>query len=176
MKVTIVYYSYEGHVDYAAGLIKKAFEAAQWEADTKRVETVDSKQRNGLAKYIWGGSQVVMGKKPALKPLDFAPAQDELLIFGFPVWAGSVAPPLAAFIEDTQTAQTLRGKKAGIFCCSAGGKGKALEKCAGLLANAGCTVIGQTDFVNPTAEKEKAVNEKITQWVKELTEKLPNVR
>jgi flavodoxin len=157
MKTAVVYYSYEGNCAFIAKQIK-----SRLDADLVALETVDEKKRTGLAKYAWGGSQVFMGKKPALKPRDFDPAVYDLIVLGTPVWAGSPSPAMASFLSDTK----ITGKRIALFVCHAGGKGRALEKFEALLP--GNAVTGRIDFVNPARADPEELLKKIDGWVKTI--------
>ncbi|MDR2480082.1 MAG: flavodoxin, partial [Treponema sp.] len=131
-------------------------------ADLVRLYTRDEKKRSGLAKYAWGGAQVFMHKKPALKPWQFDPAAYDLIILGTPVWAASPAPPMQSFLSEAK----ISGKKIALFICHMGGKGEALKKFKSLLADN--TVAGETDFIKPLAGSRDAVKEQLARWLKSL--------
>ncbi|MDR0583920.1 MAG: flavodoxin [Treponema sp.] len=156
MKTAVVYYSCDGNCALVAEQIK-----ALLNADLIRLQTKNEKKRSGFAKYFWGGSQVVMHKKPALKPYVFDAAAYDLIIIGAPVWAASPAPPLETFLSETK----ISGKKLALFLCHAGGKGKAMDKLKLLLA--GNTVATETDFVNPAGDIQE-LKRKIEEWLKPL--------
>ncbi|MDR1575259.1 MAG: flavodoxin [Treponema sp.] len=156
MKTAVVYYSFDGNCALVAEQIK-----AILNADLIRLQTKDEKKRGGFAKYFWGGAQVVMRKKPALKPYDFDAAAYDLIIIGAPVWAGSPAPPLETFLS----AAKISGKKLALFLCHAGGRGKAMDKLKLLLA--GNTIAAETDFINPAGNTGE-LKRKVEEWLKPL--------
>jgi flavodoxin len=160
MKTAIVYYSFEGNCALAARTLKGILEAAPFngEADLHEIKTVDDKKRTGFSKYAWGGSQVLMHKKPALLPMAFDPAVYDLIVLGTPVWAGSPAPAMVSFLDKT----TLTGKRTALFCCHAGGKGRALEKFRALIS--GAVTAGELDLRNPAAAPG-SLNEKLIGWL-----------
>ena len=155
MKTAVIYYSYEGSCALVSKIIKDAINA-----DIFEIKTVDEKVRTGFSKYAWGGSQVVMHKKPALKPLSVDINAYDLIILGTPVWAASPAPAMISFISGGK----ITGKKLALFCCHGGGKGKAFEKFKAHLV--GNTFEGEIDFVNPAGMKSDALKQKINEWVK----------
>jgi flavodoxin len=161
LKTAIVYYSFEGNCALTAQTLKEILEAAPFngKADLYEIRTADAKKRTGFSKYVWGGSQVFMRKKPALLPMDFDPAPYDLIILGAPVWAGSPAPAMVSFLDKAKP----DGKKAAVFCCHAGGKGKALEKFRALVPGA----VGELDLRNPAANPE-GLNEKLSGWLQSL--------
>lgn len=155
MKTAVVFYSHDGNCALVAEQIR-----TRLNADLVRLETRDDKRRSGFAKYFWGGSQVFMHAKPALKPYDFDPAAYELIIIGAPVWAGTPAPPLRTFLSETK----ISGKKTALFVCHAGGRGKALDQFRALLA--GNAIAGEADFINPLRQESGEVTRRIEDWLK----------
>jgi flavodoxin len=162
MKTAIVYYSFEGNCALVARTLKKCIEAApvDGKADLYEIKTADAKKRSGFSKYVWGGSQVLMHKKPALLPLAFDPAPYDLVVLGSPVWAGSPAPAMVSFLDTT----ALGGKKLALFCCHAGGKGRALEKFRALVP--GADIAGELDLRMPGDPEGLAG--KLSDWLQSL--------
>ena len=120
MKTVIVYYSMGGNTAFAAEKL-----AEKLDAGLLRVEPLTAYPEKGAKKFLFGGKSALMGEKPALKPYEFD-ADCERVIFGFPVWASHVTPPLRTFIEENRTA--LQGKRFAAFACQMGSGGeKALE-------------------------------------------------
>jgi flavodoxin len=157
MKTAVVFYSHDGNCAFVAEQIK-----AQLNADMVRLCTEDEKKRGGFAKYFWGGVQVFMHKKPALKPYQFDPAAYELIIIGTPVWAASPAPPVQTFLSETK----ISGKKVALFICHAGGKGEAMQKFKSLLADN--TIAAEIDFINPAVKNREMAKQQLDLWLKSL--------
>jgi flavodoxin len=157
MKTLIVYYSFEGNCASIAEKIK----AALPEADVLRLVPEDEEKKTGLAKYVWGGRQVFLGRRPKLKPWSVDPDAYDLLILGTPVWAWSYSPALASFLQETKIA----GKKVALFCCHGGGPMKTLEKLKKALP--GNTFVGEAAFREPL-KHAGGVQEKLDAWLKGL--------
>ena len=120
MKTLIVYYSLEGNTEYAARRI-----AAEIGADLLRLEPVNGYPDKGLRKFLWGGKSAVMAETPELVPYEFDADAYDRILFGFPVWAGTLAPPIRTFVRDN----ILAGKRIAAFACqSAAGAEKAFGK------------------------------------------------
>ena len=120
MKTIIVYYSLEGNTDFAAGKI-----AEKLNADLLRLVPEKAYPDSGFRKFFWGGKSAVMAETPALQAYAFDPSAYDRVIFGFPVWAGNMAPPLRTFIKDND----LNGKRFAAFACESGsGAEKAFAK------------------------------------------------
>lgn len=119
MKTTVVYYSLEGNTAYAAEKI-----AAALGASLLRLAPVKAYPTAGFKKFFWGGKGAVFEEKPALLPYAFD-GDCERVVFGFPVWAGNMAPPIRTFIRDND----LTGKRVAAFACQGGsGAEKAFAK------------------------------------------------
>ena len=120
MKTLIVYYTLEGNTHYAAKKI-----ASLLDADMLRIKPVKTYPRKGFRKFLWGGKSAVMAEKPELEPYTFDASAYDRIVFGFPVWAGNVTPPLRTFIKEND----LSGKRFAAFACQSGaGAEKAFEK------------------------------------------------
>lgn len=127
MRTLIVYYSLEGNTEYAAREI-----ASNLGADMLRIEPVKAYPTSGFRKFFWGGKSAVMAEQPQLQPYTFRPEAYERIIFGFPVWAGNVTPPMHTFVRENLEA--LKGKHIAAFACQSGsGAEKALRKLRGYL-------------------------------------------
>jgi flavodoxin len=157
MKTAVIYYSYNGNSAQVAEILK-----TELNADIFRIETLDDKKRKGFSLILWGGGQVVRGKKPPLKSLSVDINAYDLVILGTPVWAGSPAPAIASFLSTNSIA----GKKIALFCCHAGGMDKALDKLKALLG--GNTVIGEINFRNVAKMDRGDLKQKIAEWAKTL--------
>jgi flavodoxin len=157
MKTAVIYYSLDGNTAKIAEIIKAAVNA-----DSYEIKTTDTKKRKGLIKILWGAAQVMTGKKPALLPLPVDINAYDLIILGTPVWAGSPAPALAAFIGSTK----ISGKKLALFCCHRGGMGNVFGKLKKYLF--GNSFSGEIDFREALKENPADLHQKITGWLKTI--------
>ena len=120
MKTLIVYYSLEGNTEYVAGKISELCGF-----DTLRLVPVKKYPDSGFRKFFWGGKSAVMAETPELEPYTFDSANYDRIIFGFPVWAGNVTPPIRTFVKEND----LKGKQIAAFACQSGsGAEKAFGK------------------------------------------------
>ena len=119
----------------------------------------------GFAKYFWGGKSAVMAEKPELESYDIDLSEIDRIIFGFPVWASTFAPPIRTFIEDNREA--LAGKRFAAFACQAGsGAEKALDKLSKCLNE---TAFEQTAiFIDPKARHSEETDRKIEEFANAL--------
>jgi len=120
MNTLIVYYSLEGNTEYTAKKI-----AAELKADVLCLEPVKAYPTGKVSKFVWGGKSAMMSETPELQPYDFKSSAYDRIIFGFPVWASNIVPPLRTFIRDND----LNGKQIAVFACqTASGADKAFDK------------------------------------------------
>ena len=127
MRTIIVYYSLEGNTAFTAEKL-----AGLLGAELLRLEPEKEYPSSGMKKFLWGGKSAVMGEEPPLKPYVFRGEDWDRIILGFPVWAGTVTPPIRTFVKAH--GGELAGKPVAAFACQSGAGGeKALKKLAALL-------------------------------------------
>ena len=120
MNTLIVFYSHDGNTDAVA---KKIADACGF--DTLRLTPAKAYPESGFRKFFWGGKSAVMAETPALTPYTFDADAYDRIVFGFPVWAGNVTPPIRTFVKE----QKLAGKHIAAFACQSGaGAEKAFGK------------------------------------------------
>lgn len=162
MKSLVVYYSLEGNTEYVAGKI-----AEKLGADTLKLIPKKAYSDKGFSKFFWGGKSAVMAEKPGLEPYNVDLSSYEQIVFGFPVWAGTFAPPIRTFVNDN--VENIKGKHISAFACQSGaGAEKALSKLA--------IAIGITSFehiailIDPLAKKSQENDLKILTFINKLKE------
>jgi len=152
MKSVIVYYSMSGNVCMVAEEVAKHLGA-----DLLEIKPVKAYPDKGIIKFLWGGKCAVMGETPKLEPYTFDAEGYDTIIFGTPVWASNITPPLRSFIKEN--ADALNGKRVAAFVCYAGGGAdKAIGKLKALLGVA--TLAGELILVDP---KDKPQAEHLSQ-------------
>jgi len=161
MKTAVVYYSLNGNCALIAEELKSKLDADLLRLHTEDETTRKGRPRRGLMQFLWAVGVMKGIKKAPLKPYTFAPAAYDLIIIGAPVWAGSPAQPVRAFLAGTG----ITGKKIALFVCHGGGAGKSLEKFKALLP--GNSIVAETDFVVPKKNSEKA-KQHAADWAKGL--------
>ncbi|MDR2607487.1 MAG: flavodoxin [Treponema sp.] len=154
MKTAVIYYSLDGNCRLVAQMLRE-----ELGADLFSIETLDSKKRKGLSKFVWGGRMVFTHKEPPLKPLTVDPASYDLLILGAPVWAGSPAPPMMSFLAQEAIPAK---KRLALFCCHMGGMGKALETFKSRLA--GNEIVSTKDFISPEKQTAENLQAAVKEW------------
>ena len=157
MKILVVYYSFEGNTKYIAEGIAEATNADLLELKPKK-----EMRSRGFSKFVWGGAQVYMQKKPELLPYDKNPQDYDVIFIGTPVWAWTLTPVIRSFLSNAN----INGKRIGLFSCHGGQAGKSFENMKELLPNN--TFIGEIDFMEALKiEREKNL-EKAKEWAKKV--------
>jgi flavodoxin len=159
-KTLVVYYSFEGSTKLLAEHIAQVLHADLLEC--KPVKDLSSK---GFSKYVWGGRQVIMKKKPKLVEFLINPNDYDVIIIGTPVWAFNYTPAIRSFLTQVK----LKNKKIGVFYCHEGGPGKTLDNLKKKLSDN--SIIGEMDFLNVAKNKEENVL-KAKNWASSLVEKI----
>lgn len=152
MKTVVVYYSLGGNTAWAAGRI-----AEKLGAELLPVEPKKAYPTRGAAKFLLGGKSAVFEETPALKPCAPLPEDAELVVFGFPVWAGNVAPPIRSFLKEY--GESLKGKTFAAFACQSGAGGEKalgkLKQCLGAPLREELILIDPKD--KPSEENEERI-------------------
>ncbi len=148
-KIIVVYYSFEGNTKSIA-----AFLAKDLNADILEIKPIKELKSKGFGKYFWGGTQVIMGIKPELKPLSKNLDEYDTILVGTPIWAGTYAPPIKTLLEENY----IEGKKVAYFYCHQGGPGKAVDKAKSVIEKKN-TFIGAKDFLKPKKNIESSSKE-----------------
>ena len=155
MKAAVIYYSMGGNTAMAAEKL-----SAVSGAELIEIKPEKAYPDRGIRKFLWGGKSAVMAETPALQPYSFAPDRYDLIIFGFPVWAGTMAPPVRSFALENREA--LRDKKIAAFACQSGnGAEKAFRKlleCLGREAFAATMVLIDPKD-RPKGNEDKIISE-----------------
>ena len=150
MRTAIVYYSLNGNTAMVAGQL-----AASLSADLIRIVPERSYPEKGLRKFLWGGKSAVMAETPKLLPYEFNAGTFDQVVFGFPVWAGNVAPPIRTFVQENR--ESLQGKKIAAFACQSGSGGeRAFRK---LLDCLGRTELAASMILNDPKDRPDAGND-----------------
>lgn len=156
-KIIVVYYSFEGSTKGVAEML-----AQHLNADLMEVKPAKELKSKGFSKFIWGGSQVVMGKKPDLIPFKKNLDEYDIIFVGTPIWAGTYTPPIKTLLEGNY----IEGKKVAYFYSHEGGHKKAVAKAQAVIEQKN-TFIGAKDFKNPKKNMESSSQE-ARSWAEEV--------
>lgn len=158
-KSLVVFYSLDGNTQFISEEIKKGTNADLLKLQPEK-NNVNSK---GFMKYVWGGRQVMMGKKPELLPFDVDFNSYDVIFIGTPIWASRHAPAIHTFLSN----HLLRNKKIALFCChSGGGNGKAFNKMKEQLT--GNTIVGEIEFKEPIKKGKDEAKKELMDWLNEI--------
>lgn len=156
MKILVAYYSLTGNTDFIARAIQEATGA-----DILRLRPRKEIPKNFL-RLIWGGRQVMTGKKPPLEPFDKNLNDYDLIFLGTPVWVETFTPPLRTFFETNR----LAGKKVALFCTYGGGEGKSLKDIKEILTAA--EIVGEIGFKEPLKNDSAECASQAKKWAEKI--------
>ena len=106
-KVLVIYYSQTATTKAVAQEL-----AAKLGADVEEIVPVVPYEGDFQATIARWQQEREQGVLPELKPIEADLAQYDVIFLGYPVWGGTYAPPVAAFLETAD----LSGKKIVPFC------------------------------------------------------------
>ena len=158
----IIYYSMNGNTATVAEKL-----ARELPADLIEIRPETAYPDHGIRKFLWGGKSAVMAETPKLLPYTFDTEAYDRIIFGFPVWASNMAPPVRSFVKENRP--SLLKKRVSAFACQSGSGGeKALKKLCDLLGleKLEATVI----LIDPKDRPKTENDQKIREFVKKLQE------
>lgn len=161
MKTAIVFYSMHGNTAMIANQL-----AQKLNADLIEIKPVQAYPDKGFKKFLWGGKSAVMAETPELEPYVFRAEEYDQIIFGFPVWAGNVTPPIRSFVKGN--IQALKTKQIAAFACQSGsGAEKAfrkLQECLGQVSLKATLVLN-----DPKDRPSPVTDQKTELFVRSLT-------
>lgn len=154
MKNLIVYYSYEGNTE---ALVKGMQSVV--DADVLKLEVQDEKPTKSAFRFVWGGMQVYMKKKPELKPYKIDLSQYDNIIIGSPCWFGTYAPAVNTFLSDNK----FTGKKVYLLVCNGGNLRNTWKNYESALK--GNTIVSRLDLVYPVKNGIADAQKKVNDWI-----------
>ena len=154
-KILIVYYSLTGNTQFIAETLRDTIEA-----DILELKPIKELKSSSGTRFMWGGYQSTMKKKPELMDIDINPLEYDLIILGTPVWAWNISPPMRSFLSKFD----LTGKNVALWMCHAGDGVKAMERFKDALKNA--NIIESITFQQPLKNKSDENKEKAIVWIK----------
>lgn len=113
-KILVAYYSLDGNSKFVAEEFAK-----RTGADIERIRAGKQPPKKGFGKYYFGALDALLHADPHLAETQKDPADYDTLILVGPVWAGTYAPALGAFIDEN----IIVGKEIYLVACSESGKG-----------------------------------------------------
>jgi len=156
-KILIVYYSLTGNTKFIAEALRDTIEA-----DILELKPIKELKANSSSRFMWGGYQSTMKKKPKLMEFDTNPLEYDLIILGTPVWAWNISPPMRSFLSKFD----LTGKNVALWMCHAGDGVKAMERFKEALKNA--NIVESITFQQPLKKESDENKEKAIIWIKNV--------
>ena len=158
-KTLIVYYSLTGNTQFIAETLMESIEA-----DVLELKPIKELKADSGTRFMWGGYQSTMKKKPKLIEFDINPLKYDLIILGTPVWAWNISPPMRSFLSKFD----LTGKKVALWMCHAGDGVKAMERFKEVLKDA--NIVENISFQEPLKKDSDENKEKAIAWIKSVVQ------
>ena len=153
-KILIVYYSLTGNTQFIAETLRDSIEA-----DILELKPIKELKADSGTRFMWGGFQSTMKKKPKLMDFDINPLEYDLIILGTPVWAWNISPPMRSFLSMFD----LTGKKLALWMCHAGDGIKAMNRFKEALEDA--NIVENITFQEPLKKESDENKEKAIAWI-----------
>lgn len=156
MKNLIVYYSYEGNTEELVKGIQAGIEA-----DVLKLVPKKEKKTKSLFRFVWGGMQVYMTKKPELETYKVDISKYDNIFIGSPCWFGTYAPPINTFLSETE----IKDKNIFLFVCDGGNMRNTWKNYEEALQ--GNNIVDKIDFVYPIKNGIEEAKQKAEKWAVE---------
>lgn len=155
MKNLIIYYSYEGNTEAIVNGMKDAIKT-----DILKLTPVKERKSKSLFRFVWGGIQVYMTKKPKLEPYNINLDNYENIIIATPCWFGTFAPPINTFLSENK----LENKNIYLLVCNGGNLRNIWNDFENILK--GNKIVSKLDLVYPLKNGIEESIKKTTTWIK----------
>jgi len=154
-KILIVYYSLTGNTQFIAEALRDTIEA-----DILELKPIKELKAGSGTRFMWGGYQSTMKKKPKLMDFDINPLEYDLIILGTPVWAWTFSPPMRSFLSKFD----FTGKRVALWMSHAGDGIKAMIRFKEALKSA--NIVESISFQDPLKKDPDENKEKAIAWIK----------
>ena len=161
MKNLIVYYSYEGNTEELVNSMQGAIKA-----DVLKIVPKKEKKTKSFFKFVWGGMQVYMTKKPELEEYNIDLSKYDNIFIGSPCWFGTFAPPINTFLSENK----IKGKNIFLFVCNGGNMRNTWKNYEDVLKEN--RIISKISFVYPIKNGIEEAKKKACKWAKESLNKI----
>ena len=156
MKNLIVYYSYEGNT---SSLVRGMQDVIS--ADVLKLVPKKEKKTKSLFRFVWGGIQVYMTKKPKLEEYNADLSKYDNIIIASPCWFGTFAPPINTFLSENK----IENKNIYLLVCNGGNLRNTWKNYEEALK--GNNIVSKLDLVYPIKNGIDAAKNKTNEWIKE---------
>lgn len=157
MKTLVVYYSYEGNTKELVDYIKSIKQV-----DTLQLKVIDEKPTKSMFRFVWGGMQVYMKKKPHLEKYEVDLNTYENIIIATPCWFGSYAPAIHTFISENK----IEDKNIYLLVSNGGNLRHTFDDFKKALK--GNRIVGTLDLVYPKKNGIEKAKEEVKKWLERL--------
>ena len=154
MKNLIVYYSYEGNTEEIVRYLAEIIET-----DVLKLTPEKEKKSTDLYRFIWGGIQVYMTKKPKLESYHINLDRYDNIIIACPCWFGTFAPPINTFLSENP----MTGKDIYLLVCNGGNMRNTWRDFEKALS--GNKIISKLDLVYPIKNGIQDAKDKASKWI-----------
>ena len=155
MKNLIVYYSYEGNTEQ---LVQGMCDCV--DADVLKLVPKKEKKTKSLFRFVWGGIQVYMTKKPKLEEYNIDLSKYDNIIICSPCWFGTYAPPINTFIKDNK----IKNKNIYLLVCNGGNLRNTWKNYEDALK--GNRIVDKLDLVYPIKNGIENAKKIANEWIK----------
>lgn len=153
MKNLVVYYSYEGNTEALVDVLKDVIDA-----DVLKLTPKKEKKTKSLFRFIWGGMQVYMTKKPELEAYDVDLSKYDNIFIGSPCWFGTYAPPINTFLSENE----INDKNIFLFVCNGGNMRNTWKNYEEALS--GNKIVDKLDLIYPIKNGIDDAKVKLNEW------------
>lgn len=155
MKNLIVYYSYEGNTEEIVKGMQDVIKA-----DVLKLVPKKEKKTKSLFRFVWGGIQVYMTKKPELEEYNIDLSKYDNIIIGSPCWFGTFAPPINTFLLDNK----LENKNIYLLVCNGGNLRNTWKNYKEILKEN--KIVSTLDLIYPIKNGIEEAKNEANEWIK----------
>ena len=146
---------YEGNTEE---LVKAMSEVI--DADVLKLTPKKERKTKSLFRFVWGGMQVYMTKKPELEDNDIDISKYKNIIIGSPCWFGTYAPPINTFLTNNK----LENKNIYLLMCDGNNLRNTWKNYEEALK--GNNIISKKGFVYPIKNGIDKAKQEVQDWIK----------
>lgn len=154
MNTLIVYYSYEGNTYELVKGIKSVIKS-----DVLELVPLKEKKTKSLFRFVWGGIEVYMTKKPKLKEYNVDLSKYDNIIIASPCWFGTYAPAINTFLSEND----IKNKNIYLLVSNGGNLRNTFKDFDKALE--GNNIVSKLDIVYPIKNGIEESKEKVNNWI-----------
>ncbi len=128
--------------------------------DVLELIPLKEKKTKSLFRFVWGGIEVYMTKKPKLKEYNVDLSKYNNIIIASPCWFGTYAPAINTFLEEND----IKNKNIYLLVCNGGNLRNTWKNFD--VALKGNNIISKIDLVYPIKNGIDEANGRVVKWIK----------